>query len=527
MSPTNRFLTVGLTALGLLGSSAKSFAAPQETPPGSSLRSAPAPTTPAPDAGQPRVLLLYNGEHLTGEMTEDDKSFVIHRDGGEIVVAKDRVEESFASIADLYQYKLNQIPEKDPDEHLKLARWCLAQKLTAEAKANLQIVLKLSPKAGQARAMLVSIQNAESRQAIVKNRDVDSSVMQSRAEMTIPQSPRSERPSELDDAVIRKAQKEFGLTGLPVIFDLPTAIAVKRADQFSKSVQPILQATCIRCHNENANLTFQLIEIKNRRDQTSEVSRANLDAVLQFVDRNNPAKSEILSTVLLPHGGGRVPRPVFRGSNDPKYQILSAWVNSLRPTSVAKLAPVDDAQVQPSRVALKDSDFGIDRASGVDTATTNPTPMGVGSGPVSIPQQEIPPFKFTPGKGFSMEKEAPDPSEFAPNPLANVGALPKSMKPKPKAKAAVETSDESADPELPSAQKKKPLSRGEREVIEVPPEELDPATVDPMKLARAQAAALAKGTKVDSAKTKGKPKVKIDPSLLERALQNRAVAPPR
>ena len=515
MSPTNRLLTVGLTALGLLGSSASSFALAQVSQSPSSLPSAPAPTTPAPDAGEPRVLLLYNGEHLAGEMTEDDKHYVIHRNGGEIVVAKDRVEESFASIPALYEYKLNQIPERDPDEHLKLARWCLAQNLRAEAKANLQIVLKLSPKASQARAMLVSIQNAETRQSQAKNGDLDTDVMQSKAEMTIPQSPRADRPSELDDAVIRKAQKEFGLTGLPVIFDLPTALAVKRADQFTKTVQPILQSSCIRCHNENQNVAFQLIEIKNRREQTSEVSRANLDAVLQFVDRNNPAKSEILSTVLLPHGGGKVPRPVFRGSNDPKYQIVSAWVNSLRPTTASRKMPTDDTQVQPGRLALKESDFGIDRGNGADTASSNPVPKGNGFAGGSLPQQEIPPFRFVPGKGFKLEKTAPDPEEF-PKPIAVGGKLPKPLK----AKAPEEDAEvnESASP-----LKKKPLSRGEREIIEVPPEELDPATVDPMKLAKAQAAALSKGTK--PAKTK--PKVKIDPAMLERTLLNRAVTPPR
>ena len=516
MSPTNRFLTVGLTALGLLGSSASSFAVAGEPQSVSSPPSAPAPATPAPDAGQPRVLLLYNGEHLTGEITENAKSYVIHRNGGEIHVAKDRVEEAFSTIQELYQYKLNQIPERDPDEHLKLARWCLSQHLTAEAKASLQIVLKLSPKAGQARAMLVSIQNAETRQALAKNRDVDTDVMQSRAEMTIPTARRADRPSELDDAVIRKAQKEFGLTGLPVIFELPAAMAVKRADQFTKSVQPILQVSCVRCHNETSNRVFQLVEIKNRREQTSEISRANLDAVLQFVNRDNPAKSEILSTVLLPHGGGRVPRPVFRGSNDPKYQILSAWVNSLRPSTASNSLPRVDAQ--PIRIDLKDSDFGIDRANGVDSASPAPVPMEIGFEAVSIPRQEIPPFRYTPGKGFKFETKVPGPEEF-PKPLAVGGTLPKRLK------SRTEVVDEEVvdDPQPGPPRKKKSLSRSEREIVEIPPGELDPSTVDPLKLAKAQAAELSKGSKA----SKPKAKVKIDPALLERALMNRAVNAPR
>ena len=52
--------------------------------------------------------------------------------------------------------------------------------------------------------------------------------------------------------------------GLPVIFDLPPALAVKRADEFARDVHPVLQTACARCHNEQLPGQFQLIEVKTR-----------------------------------------------------------------------------------------------------------------------------------------------------------------------------------------------------------------------------------------------------------------------
>ena len=58
--------------------------------------------------------------------------------------------------------------------------------------------------------------------------------------------------------------------------------------------------------------------------------RANLDATLRLIDQENPSKSELLASTLRAHGDGQRTRPIFPGSNDRAYQILSTWVQSLR-----------------------------------------------------------------------------------------------------------------------------------------------------------------------------------------------------
>src|SRR5207244_4764077 len=93
---------------------------------------------------------------------------------------------------------------------------------------------------------------------------------------------------------------------------------------------PILQRYCANCHNEKYPGNFQLVRVRSKGEGTADALRANLDGVLRLINPENPAKSELLSSALVPHGGGPNPRPIFRGSNDPAYQLLAAWVNSLR-----------------------------------------------------------------------------------------------------------------------------------------------------------------------------------------------------
>src|SRR5262249_4750869 len=128
--------------------------------------------------------------------------------------------------------------------------------------------------------------------------------------------------------------------GLPTIFNLPTNVAVMRADEFTRDVYPILNRACARCHNERYQGDFQLIPVKTRRELTPNVARANLEAALRVVDPDTPARTELLTRSLVPPGPSQ--RVIFRGANDPEYQRVAAWVKSLRHT------PSTDSSLSPS-----------------------------------------------------------------------------------------------------------------------------------------------------------------------------------
>ena len=257
--------------------------------PGVAIPAEPSPSGPGPTklpSPAPTVLLLSNGKVLSGTISEDGPRYVIRQGVNELRYAKAGVEGVFPTLEDAYRHKAAQVPDRDPDEQMKLARWCMSQKLTAQARKHLEAVLALSPKHAQAKAMLAFSEAAEAR---ASRRDPE--VRQSGAEVA-----EDDEPKSLNPAVLRNGIRELGGTGLPVIFDLPAPLAVKRADEFARLVHPVLQKACARCHNEQYPGGFQLVQVKTRHDRTHDVFRANLDATLRLIDPENLAESKLLST---------------------------------------------------------------------------------------------------------------------------------------------------------------------------------------------------------------------------------------
>ena len=265
MSPKNPLLIVGLSALGVFVfvDGASTAAGPADAP------AAHGPSAAPERPATPSVLLQTNGRLLRGKVVENDDAYVVQMRGGEIRVPKYQAIRAFDSIEAVYQYKVTQVPENDPDEHLKLARWCLSQNLRPQAMTELKKVVELSPSSTEAKSMLTAMETSQARPMPARP-PVDPGVVQTAADMADPI--RAARPAnEINPALLMRARRELGVTGLPVIFDLPAPVAVKRADLFARNVHPILQAACARCHNERHDGEFQLIEVKSRRNLTAGV----------------------------------------------------------------------------------------------------------------------------------------------------------------------------------------------------------------------------------------------------------------
>lgn len=322
MSPQNRSLIVGLAAPGLLWL-ATSVAPGQESPPAPPGPPTPASSTiPSPGLKSFRALLLSNGKVVTGEITEDAPAglYRLRQSGGSIGYPKMMVLKAGNSVVDLYRFQVARLPEGDPDERMKLARWCLALHLDTQAREQLEAIQAMCPGDAEVRRMLYNLAAT----AEVEKMPVDPALRRTSVEMTRA----GEAPASLDPRVLVKARKRF--SALPEILDLPQAQAVKRANEFADFVHPVVQQACARCHNEKYQGDFQLVEVKARRDlMNSDVTRANLDATLRLVNADDPARSELLSAGLVPHGGSKT--AIFKGPNDRSYQILNVWVKSLRP----------------------------------------------------------------------------------------------------------------------------------------------------------------------------------------------------
>jgi len=461
---------------------------------------------------QPVIVLLHDGRIVKGVLLEEDGIYIVTQPIGVMRFPKKRVEKVVASVREVYSYKLEQLPEKDFDERIKLARWCLEQKMEPEARQQLDAILQLSPKHAQARAMLASLDQAQTRLA---NRLRDPEVQQTGAELV--RTPTGERPNTLDTAVIYGARRGMGISDLPVIFDLPTSQAVKRTDEFARYVHPVLQTYCARCHNEGYDGEFQLVQIKSKQDRTRDALRANLDASLKLIDRENPPRSELLASSLRPHGRGPNKRPIFQGSNDRAYQILATWVNKLQATSVA-----ESAVQAKSHPAAPGGEPGESFASQRGRIADEPEQLGSATRPFvtgPVTNKTLPPMRVVPGKGVIPDTSV-DPNEF-PLPFAVSGTKPKigtepPLTQTPETKAVEPGDSAGTDPagggraaaavSAPARKKAEPSHSTETEAAtgpaSSPNDANDPAETDPAK------------------KKPPKP-LNLDPAILQRALQLR------
>jgi len=445
----------------------------------------PPPESQAPEpagASRERYLMLSSGQLIKGIISETPTECLVEQRVGTMHFPKKRVEGAFESIREAYEYRLAQLPDRDTDERMKLALWCMNLKLSAEAHELLSSVLEKNPNHPQAKAMLGSIKQSATRLA---HRERDPEVRQTKAETM-----NQEKPEALDSAVLRNAQRGLGINNLPVIFDLPLPHAIKRTEEFTRYVHPLLQAYCAKCHDGQFAGDFQLVPMKSRADRTPSALRANLDATLRLVDPKNLSHSVLLSSTLRPHGNGANPRPIFPGSNDKAYKVLAQWVNHLAAPKESDAS----ASGAASRVEDKsDEVFAVNRnrTSAARSNKAAGADAGMRAGAGSFP-----------GAGAAVGPVPDEPQEF-PIPFAISGVKPNPALPK---KAAL------APPKQVAGDAR---SKGSATITPTKPaassDDEDPDDLpDPPK----------RTAKAGAAKKTVKP-VTIDPKLLERALQYR------
>jgi hypothetical protein len=480
---------VAICVLGFGGWTAAEPGGQDAASPAATNRPGASPQAQSAPAKQPQFVLLAEGRVVTGVVTEEDGMVIVTQPIGVMKFPSRKVERIFGSLKEVYAYKLEQFPENDFDERINLAKWCLSKDMEPEAREQLEAVLQMSPKNPEARAMLLSLNQAKARLAM---RGRDPAVRQTAAQ-EVRRAP-GDRPGVLDASIYSGAFRGMGISNYPVIFDLPQTVAAKRFDEFGRYVHPVLQNYCARCHSERYEGSFQLISFKNKIDRTPAALRANLDATLQLIDRENPAHSELLSSALRPHGRGPNPRPIFKGSNDGAYQILATWISRLQSRR-------PDGGIVPASMTAERADSGEAFASHRGGTVSASVPAGPPvkpfvTGPVEY--KSLPPVRAIPGQHGMVPDPNADPDEF-PLPFAAGGGKPMGTA-GPKTPRVPRQASTPALPPLPS--------------------EASGATRDlPGATAFGPAAGSARTSTPDSATNQPTKPIKLDPKILQRALQ--------
>src|SRR3954463_16056065 len=81
----------------------------------------------------PAVVLLDNQQTLVGEVERTGEQYRVRREGGETVIPAARVLTVSPDLNAAYEFLRSNVAAGDADGHLRLARWCDAKGVRAQA----------------------------------------------------------------------------------------------------------------------------------------------------------------------------------------------------------------------------------------------------------------------------------------------------------------------------------------------------------------------------------------------------------
>jgi hypothetical protein len=235
------------------------------------------------------ILILKNDRTLEGEIVCDGTQYVIRRPVGEITIPADRAQKLCADWDEAYSYIRSQANLRDPDERLRLARWCEQRGLRKQATDEAAAAVQLRPGHAESQRMLKHLQ---------------------RVDHSTPPPPTTEA-------------NKSEIKALPAIDLNSEALSL-----FTTRVQPILMNACANCHCNGQGGSFQLLRIASSSATNYTATQHNLAAVLRRVDLERPAMSILLIKALSAHGGGGTYREApIKKKDSPAYRSLEEWLH--------------------------------------------------------------------------------------------------------------------------------------------------------------------------------------------------------
>ena len=235
-----------------------------------------------PSAGS--VLILNNDRVMEGVIDKVGDEYRIRRGASETYVAVTRARRLFADWDEALTFMRSQANLGDPDERLRLARWCQQNGLTEQATAEARAALEMRPGHAETKQLLHVLQRPA-------------------ASAPAAQPPVAKTPAKLPQ------------------LDLSSdALAL-----FSTKVQPILMNTCAHCHSHGQGGNFQLQRAVEGGARAA--THRNLTMAVTYLNFDNPATSPLLVKSVSAHGGADL--PPLRDRRVVAFLALQQWAQQV------------------------------------------------------------------------------------------------------------------------------------------------------------------------------------------------------
>jgi hypothetical protein len=245
----------------------------------------------APAAGT--FLVLRNGRTLEGDVERVGEQYRVRRDGGETWIAANLVLRLFRDTEEAYQFLRGRCDLNDAADRLRLAKWCLDNRLRELALEEATAAQQLRPK------------DPETQRFLERLRQPTPAAAPAPAPLT-PAAPPPAATAELPN--------------------LPFDLTPEALGQFTRKVQPILLNACAACHAGDRGGSFKLAPASDIAALNRKVSQENLAAALAQIKLDRPLASPLLTRAVTVHGGGD--RAPLAGRQAAAYRALEDWVNA-------------------------------------------------------------------------------------------------------------------------------------------------------------------------------------------------------
>ena len=232
-----------------------------------------------------RVVVLDNDNLLQGVVVRTEDGYEVRQaNGSSVTIPAHRVVAVVADLKAAFSAVADRANRGDADERLRLARWCAANGLPAEALAEARTAARMRPGFAAAERYVALLQET----ARNPTPQADPAVVQAKAEVIKP------------NAVTEIPAINYNSESFPL---------------FATRINAILVNTCANCHARPDAKSLRLTRVGGR----SGVTR-NMLAALQYVDPKQPEKSAILAKAIAAHGTAT--EPPFKTRTHPAYQAL-------------------------------------------------------------------------------------------------------------------------------------------------------------------------------------------------------------
>ena len=296
------------------------------------------------------VLLLKNGHVMQGSITKAGDYFVLTLGKtGEVRLPAADVETQCVDLDDAYRYQAALLSNTKAEPHLALAEWCLRYGLRQQAEDQVAFARKLEPEHARIAQLELRLKTA--------------------AEAPAP----SGMKTDTSSTTVGVKQLEEKLAELPK----------GSMERFSVTIQPMLINRCGAngCHGPAAKSNFHLLRPAAGQMMSKRFTQRNLFTVLQYMDKDNPEESRLVTMPQERHGSTLA--PVFDKRSQHQLDDLIAWGKLLvpKPQQVALPATIGPAQTLLTQQGAAGEAAIADKTGG--KVPPNIAPMNAGEKPNS------------------------------------------------------------------------------------------------------------------------------------------------